>query len=286
MSSQTFAAALLNGQCYLSYVSATALKLIPQGGNNIQCTGVSYQIASAGVSAANTSVQIAAVGTGVLSSGSLAASTAYYVAFQILSGTQTLTFYPAASFSHAPDTTVGNTGIEVITNGGTPITGATLTGLINTNASSQFFNMGVASWFNPQPKYTSAVLGSATALNSATWVEISTALRIPFVTFGNRAPTIEHDGSYSTGNITESVHLGLGIDGSASANLVRVSGNTAAAQQECSANISAKAILTEGSHYATLSGESASAYQVNFAVFNITAGTYPIGNRLQVTIDG
>ncbi|MBP0532956.1 hypothetical protein J8J19_22570, partial [Mycobacterium tuberculosis] len=53
-----------HGQCRLSYVSGTQLKLSPYNGNNLIINGVPQQIPSAGVTLANTG---------------LAASTKYYV---------------------------------------------------------------------------------------------------------------------------------------------------------------------------------------------------------------
>ncbi|MBR7551793.1 hypothetical protein KC220_24955, partial [Mycobacterium tuberculosis] len=79
-----------HGQCRLSYVSGTQLKLSPYNGNNLIINGVPQQIPSAGVTLANTG---------------LAASTKYYVYAYMNAGTMTL---EAVTTAHA----TGTNGVE------------------------------------------------------------------------------------------------------------------------------------------------------------------------------
>ncbi|MEB2654919.1 hypothetical protein SOP89_26500, partial [Pseudomonas siliginis] len=99
-----------HGQCRLSYVSGTQLKLSPYNGNNLIINGVPQQIPSAGVTLANTG---------------LAASTKYYVYAYMNAGTMTL---EAVTTAHA----TGTNGVEQKSGDAT----RTLVGMILTDGST------------------------------------------------------------------------------------------------------------------------------------------------------
>jgi len=81
-----------NGQCRLSVVSTTSLKLAPLDGSQLMIAGIPQNIPSAGVTITNSG---------------LAASTLYYVYAYMNSGTMTLEL---SATGHATD---ANTGIEI-----------------------------------------------------------------------------------------------------------------------------------------------------------------------------
>lgn len=127
------------GECQLQYVSATQIKLARKNGRKLTIAGSHEEIPSAGVTAANTSVLIDG------STGSLAASSCYYVSAYMNSGTMTLAFWLAPPANRSTDSTYGH---EIIT--GQP--NHSLVGIIGTNASSQFVDNIAArqlrSWYN------------------------------------------------------------------------------------------------------------------------------------------
>jgi hypothetical protein len=160
----------------LSYVSTTQLKFAAFNGDKIKINGLLYNIPSAGITAANTSVYVN--GT---AGQNLAASTLYYVYLWNNGGTLTFDFSTTA---HATSGTAGNVGVEIKTGDNT----RTLIGMIRTNASSQFADGGgqrfVISWFNRLPKKSEILITSAIS-PATTELEIgSGASRTEFLTWG------------------------------------------------------------------------------------------------------
>jgi len=134
---------------YFSYSSATLVEFCPENGAVAQVAGALLTIQSSCVTAANTSVQVFSTGSSS-SAASLANSTLYYVGVLNNSGALAIAFFPASAYGHAPDTTSGNLGVEVITSSGSPLTSYTLVGMAYTSASGQFQAQGTGtlSWFN------------------------------------------------------------------------------------------------------------------------------------------
>jgi hypothetical protein len=148
----------------LKYVSATQITFAPYNGDIVKIAGVLYAIASAGVTAANTSVYVN--GT---ASQNLAASTLYYVYLFNNSGTLTVNF---STTGHATDTTAGNVGTEVMSGNNA----YTLIGMVYTNSSSQFGGATlIASWFNRQGKTISGAVPNNTT-TSTTKVAFGTSV--------------------------------------------------------------------------------------------------------------
>ena len=139
----------------LAYVSATGINFAPRNGNFVMIAGSLYQIPSAGVSAANTSVYVNGV-----SGQNLAASTLYYVYLFNNAGTLTVDFSTTA---HATDTA---TGVEIKSGDNT----RTLIGMIYTNLSSQFSDSAalrqVASWFNRRARAGQAATGNVSGFST------------------------------------------------------------------------------------------------------------------------
>jgi hypothetical protein len=163
------------GAGILSFVSATQVKFAPCNGERVKINGLWYDIPSGGITAANTGVFLN--GTG---SSSLAASTLYYVYLFNNSGTLTIDF---STTSHATSTTAGNVGTEIKSADDT----RSLIGMARTNVSAQFQednqNLLVASWFNRRPRGIQVAPGSTFTTGSSTYVELTTSLRLFFLTW-------------------------------------------------------------------------------------------------------
>lgn len=169
----------------LTYVSATAIKFSPFNGDTIRINGVVYQIPAAGIAGvANTSVFVN--GTG---SSNLGASTVYYVYAFINSSTVTADFRTDGN-GHLPSDTSGNIGTEVrVSSGTTKDDTRTLIGMIRTNGSSQFVDSPtqrfVRSWYNDPGIVGKTGNVSALGLGAATDVEISTSMRVEFLSWSS-----------------------------------------------------------------------------------------------------
>jgi hypothetical protein len=167
----------------LTYVSATALKFAPYGGNKIQINGAQYTIPNAGIAGlANTGVFVNGV-----AGQNLAANTTYYLYAFVNSGTVTGDFRTDGN-GHITDITSGNEGVEVrCSSGTTPDPTRTLIGLIRTNASSQFADSAtqrfVRSWFNPKKESLSGSLTTNRSTTSTTFVELHSEIRVNFLSW-------------------------------------------------------------------------------------------------------
>ncbi|MDW3683960.1 hypothetical protein RA280_19860 [Cupriavidus sp. CV2] len=165
-----------HGQCRLSVVSGTSLKLAPYNGNNLIINGVPQQIPGAGVTISNTG---------------LAASALYYVYAYMNSGVMTLEL---SATGHS----TGTNGVEIKTGDAT----RTLVGMIFTNASSQFqanFSFaGCANWFNRRNVYV-AVNTSGVNFSNTSTAELSSGLRLTFLAWADEAVFGSLTGSVSNG---------------------------------------------------------------------------------------
>lgn len=253
-SSQLFGAPV--GQCQLRYVSATSIRLAPLGGDRVKVAGQLIKLPSAGVTAANTGVTIN--GT---PGGNLASSTAYLVA---LNASGALEFWTLAT-GHGPDTTAGNVGVEVITGH----TDKTLVGMVYTNSSSQFVvsasNIGVISWHNRrQLSVVGASTAGATTGSLLTYVELTTAARGTFITWGDETVDAQVVGQSAHGTAGSSSGSAVGIDVVA----VGIGGTSASVSAGAAAYTGGtfRGLLSEGPHTITPMG----------AVGNAGTGTFTV----------
>lgn len=154
-----------HGQCRFAYVSATSLKLSPQGEQNLVIDGQLQQVPSAGVAISNTG---------------LAVSTTYYAYAYMSSGTMTL------ELSTTGHTTSAG-GIETKTGDAS----RTLVGMCRTNGSSQFVddatNICVLSWFNRRRKLGRAkfTANRTAAASAGVFAEANTEIRVNFLTWAD-----------------------------------------------------------------------------------------------------
>jgi hypothetical protein len=162
------------GQCRLSVASTTSLLLSPYQGCAIWINGQTYQIPSAGIAATSTSTYV-----GGVAAQALAASTLYYVYLFVNSGTLTLDFWTT---THLTDTTAGNVGVEVRSNGGSPDSTRSLVGMIATDASAHFVDSQtsrtVLNWFNRQNKIFIGANTNGATTASTSFAELSSSARV------------------------------------------------------------------------------------------------------------
>jgi hypothetical protein len=246
----------------LSFVSSTAIKFVPFGGDLIKINGVVFQIPSGGIAGvANTSVFVNGV-----AGQNLAASTVYYVYSFSNSGTLTADF---STTGHATSSTAGNVGTEIKSGDGT----RTLIGMIRTNVSSQFVDSAtqrfVRSWFNDPGIVGKTANISATGLGTATNVEISTSLRVEFLTWSGEWVHIGVIGYGYNSVAGNSMVLSSGFDttaeqvGSSRFDTFTASINASTALSSASD----KNDLTEGYHFGTgFYSTSGGAGTANFVV--------------------
>jgi hypothetical protein len=228
--------ALFHGQCLLSAVSSTQIKLIPYNGCFIQIAGKIYAIPSGGITAANTSVFVN--GT---SGQNLAANTLYYVYLFNNSGTLTIDF---STTGHATDSTAGNVGVEIESGNNS----STLVG------SAPY--VGVLSWFNRRLLECWNDSGGSANTTSTSFTELNTAWRIQFLSWAADSVTVEGNGtaSVNTANHTLSFAVGYG-----SANSSTTSVTFQAASSDAGVYARNSAMIGEGFNTATAYGDVDSA---------------------------
>jgi hypothetical protein len=271
------------GGGYLAYTSSTTITLQPRFGDFIPLAGGFASIGT-GITSGTSGVMVDGV-----AGQALAANTAYYTSLYSNSGTPTTAYWTLASHTHVPDTTTGNVGVEVIATSGTPNTNHTLTGIVATNASTQFYNMGVASWFNPQAKSATTTYSTSRSTTSSSLVEIGSEIRNSFVSFANRAVK---------GNITGSINIGTGtttptsflcLDGvSTDANVIDYNATTDSSSSYVSGAVSGEALVADGLHYMTHGVLTAGSILIAcypWTAFRAGFGGTP-GLQLRVSING
>lgn len=245
-----------NGQCFLSYVSATQIKLSPRGGDGVRIAGTSYTIPSAGITAANTSVFV----NGVAASN-LAVNTTYLVCLFNNAGTRTIDFI--TTLTHVPDTAAGNVGVEIKNADNT----RTVVGMVRTNASAQFVNSPsqrfVRTWFNKDVlDLTGAdIVSFATA--SATYIEISTSKRVEWVQWATDVANITLIGVCNSSVAGGLASATIGIDGT-TASAPETGTQSGGAGYRGSVATTYTSTLSDGYHFAVPLGGAAGGGTATF----------------------
>ncbi|WP_371879888.1 hypothetical protein [Caballeronia sp. S22] len=223
-----------DGQCRLTYTSATAVTLLPESGNALNIGGVAYAIPSAGV---------------VLSNSGLSASTLYWVYAIVSSGAIALQA-STTGFTQQSDgryTMSGNTA-------------ARLVGAAYTNASSQFVSSGtnqnVASFFNRRPKPFN--LGGANGSTSSTTLTAVNAGTVSCISFGLDATNVTF-----VANGYSSVAAGTWASG------ILIDAASGASTQGLATSPSAAQIFNNPSFY---SGILAAGYHTLAGAVNVNTG--------------
>lgn len=184
---------LLQGQCYLTYTDATTLTLKRENGASLALYN--------GTAWINSNIPTAGV---TLSNASLSANTEYFIYAYDNTGTITL---EASTTSFAEDS---DSGFQIKSGDPTRL----LIGRFRTNASSQFEDNLLASWFNPRKKNIKRWYTADRSTNSTSLVEIDTEIRCEIVTFGRDAISANFTGPIDiTASGSVAYELAIGING-------------------------------------------------------------------------
>lgn len=221
-----------HGQCRLSFVSSTSVKLSPLGGNNLNIGGLPRKVPEDGVSVSNSG---------------LANSTLYYVYAWIDGSTMALEL---SATGHSPNTN----GVEIKT--GDPT--RTLVGMVRTTSSGQFAdsdaNLLVVSYFNRQRKVGRArfTANRNSGADPAPYAEINTEIRVNFLTWADESVRQAICGGWTT-NGGGTAHGYCSIDGDTSGDRQWCSHSAPTTGTFSSID---ERVVSEGFHYGTLFGKN------------------------------
>jgi hypothetical protein len=238
-----------HGQCRLSVVSTTSLKLSRYNGACLNINGTVRQIPAAGVT---------------ISNGSLAASTLYYVYAYMNAGVMALEL---SATTHATNTN----GVEIKSGDAT----RTLVGMIYTNASAQFVDSGAqrfcANWFNRVSKSITGAFNSV-AVSSTSLVDVGAGAHAQWIAWADESFVVAMVGSSFTNTAASGSLCTITIDGSntgvAASNITYATANTGV-----SVSSYASLAVSEGIH--TLSASA-----------SVTSGTGTFTGGHQLTFRG
>lgn len=244
-----------HGQCRLTYVSATQIKLAPFNGRNLNVGGLPQQIPTAGVTAANTS---------------LAANTVYFVYAWMNGATMALELSATGHSTHT-------NGVEIKTGDST----RTLVGALATNGSSQFQDggavVGVLSYFNRRRRTAGAYFTTARSTSSTTAAELHSEIRVTFLTWADEQVSARANGGAYTATAGPG-YIYIGIDTNSQSD--SGGGLNQTSQVPFSAEYTAGGLTETATHFATLYGIAASTGTIS-ATGNATQAA---GQRTNLTV--
>lgn len=243
---------MISGQCRLTFVSTTQIKLIPKDGTTIPVAGVRYTIPSAGITSANTNAYINGA-----SGQAASANTIYDVFVCLVGGVLTLELWNTATGVHMADPV---TGIECRDNGGNADNTRTYVGKIRTDGSGLFSAIYLRSWLKDPGFTNSAHLTTARQTTSLSYAEINSEIRTEFLSFAEEVVDIFCVGGFGSNGIN-TAYASLGIDGITPENTFNAS---ATGLQGTLALMLFKSGLSEGYHYATLLGKQTVSGTITF----------------------
>lgn len=216
-----------HGQCRLSVVSTSSLKLAPYGGQSLIINGALQLVPSAGITIGN---------------GSLVASTRYFVYVFMSSGVMTLELSTAGHTTHT-------NGVEI--KSGDPT--RTFVGMIYTNASIQFLDAPTTrhclNWFNRLNISATITTSGSLSFTNGGSAKISPTVDLSFLCWGDEAVYAGLDGSYNNVTTTTSTSVREAIDGVAFGAVAGAYANSNGGMNYSSSNID---LLSEGIHIASV----------------------------------
>ena len=216
------------GQCYLSFISTTSLKLTPKDGDKIIINGVEQTIPSAGTSVANTG---------------LSAATIYYVYAYMVSTTLTLEVVATVPTAHSD-------GIQIKTGDAS----RTLVGMAYTAAGTPgtFGDSFTASYFNRKNKSFSGVFTANRTTTSTSFVVVNSEITVNFVTWADDQVQAIISGNQSNGTANVANGTTIGWDDTADADFLNVSQSATGLIYPI--GVTGVKSLSVGKHSATLMG--------------------------------
>ena len=228
-----------------SLATSTSVQLLPKGGDLVTIAGVSYAIPSGGVSSTITNCSVNGVAAQTLSN-----STLYYAYLYNNAGTLTIDF---STTGHVTDVTAGNIGVEIKSGDNS----RTLIGMVYPLTGPVLQTLLVLSWANKAELSSTAHFTTARSTSSATYVEINSEIRVPFLVWSGDSAITAINGAVGGGgpcNVATAIAFNGATPDDAFTECILYS-NTYLAP----ANVSfLRSGLTEGYNYATLVGLSSS----------------------------
>jgi hypothetical protein len=193
----------------LTWVSSTALKFTPHGGNKIKINGILFTIPNAGIAGLN-NVGVFVNGVG---GQNLAPSTTYLVFAANLSGVITADF--RSTGSHRPSHGMGNEGTEVLFDV-TDFDDFSLIGIVRTNGSAQFVDSitqrFVRSWFNDPGVNLSGHFTTPHTAGDVTYAEVDPEIRVEWVHWEDEVIDLHFNGPIADGGTPTYAETSIGID--------------------------------------------------------------------------
>jgi hypothetical protein len=242
----------------LGYVSATSIRLDPQDGNTIWVyNGSNWRrriIPSAGISLANTG---------------LVANTLYYV-YLFLDGSNTLTLEASTTVPVVDATS----GLKIKTGDATRL----LVGMVRTQGSTpgQFQTSGLTiSWYKRRAIKRSSELGSNDSTGSASYVEMSSSMRVEFVTWAEEAVSAQFTGWALMDNTLIGHYTKITRNGTVTDFSPEILCGCYVANAQDNVSCAGHASLTEGYHYLTIAHKVSSGN-----------GTWAAGAILYAVVQG
>ena len=221
-----------HGQCRLSVTNTTTLTLNPFNGNNIIIGGVPRQVPNGGVTVSN-------AGTNP--------NTLYYVYVSWGGGGNIVLSLSTTGHS------TSSTGIETMTGN----TSYTLVGMVYMNGSAQFIDTATTrtclNWFNRRNLNVNFISLTSYNFTSTTFAEVTSALRLGLITWGDECVTGGIDGEMSNNTASQSVSVYSAIDGAQVGPACGVFESSANGGQAYSSH--SAQFLSEGYHTPSIYGE-------------------------------
>jgi hypothetical protein len=253
------------GNCANSTGSGT-IQYCPYKGNvKTTASQGNYTIPAACLTATLTSMYVGG------SSGSVAASTLYYIYLWYNTSTSTWVL-DAETTGHATDST---SGIE-IEGGSTPDTTKTLVGMIHTDANKHVMTGGdthvsgdtntVATWDNRVPRNTLCGFTAQRQVSSSSLTEVNSENRCLFMSWGDAAQVSSQQMLYPPSGASDFVSTVLAIDGTSTYvtyGYMFLNVNTGTAPYSL-ALPPASFRPSEGYHYTEFLGDSQSAVTITY----------------------
>lgn len=237
----------VTGGCELVCTSATVLTLQPRRNPFLICDGRIFRVTGQ-----------------TLSNSGLVANTLYYIYAYNNAGTLTL---EASTTSPSTVNDLDNWGQRFKTAANDRV----LVGMARTNASSQFVNTAterfVRSWFNDPGFVSEAILATNTVFSMATFNEISTQMRISFLSWSGEH--IRCEAGINTYDVAGQGHYAaIGFDSTVSVSGRRASANIPNTNYAVMLPAAHVREATEGFHYSTVIGGNGTAGSLCIAAYS------------------
>lgn len=236
------------GECQFQLASSTSCKLVPWNGNKVSFPfGIPQSSSAVSLPSAGITTTITSCYLNGSSGQSLSPATLYYAYLAYISGNYVIDWSTTA---HGVDS---NTGIVIKAGDATRV----LVGMVYTQSGPTVADSGnlryVASWFNRQPKVSSATFTTNHTTTSNSLTEINSEIECGFLTWGdgftaNSSQTVLN--TSGSAFMQSAIYLNQGIA------LATVAANVAGANLTVNLSNSVSYSTSEGDYYVTIFGST------------------------------